>query len=301
MRKLQETDINGYIITEELKSDNAGNSVWGFAVKNGVRYFIKQLKETYYDIPYSEATSFQREDMESSKQFFNRMKRLYTLLKHSDQGNLVVPIEFIKQNGHYYVVTEWIEQFDSFSEVERLSDVQKHLMLKILAYNIYGLSKNNIVHCDLKPDNICIKNTLAGAKTLKIIDFDNGFVQGDYPSVTGGDQTYMAPEVFIRMAQDEEGVEKKIDITPKADVFSLGIIFHQLLTGELPKSSDSKFPYMGIAIGRGIRIELSGKLPIEYADIIKRMISLEPQQRPDALVVFNSLKSINPLNLSYRR
>ena len=90
---MQEININGYIVTDELKSDNAGNSVWGFAFKNGKKYFIKQLKETYCDIPYDEATQFQKEDMEANQRFYNRMQRLYAVLRDSDNGNLVTPIE----------------------------------------------------------------------------------------------------------------------------------------------------------------------------------------------------------------
>lgn len=297
---MQEININGYIITDELKSDNAGNSVWGFAFKDGKKYFIKQLKETYYDIPYDEATEFQKEYIEASNRFYNRMSRLFSLLKESDNGNLVVPIKFIKKDGHYYVVSEWIEQFSDFSEIKGFTEFQKYLMMKILAYSIYGLAENNIVHCDLKPDNIRIKDTISKARTLKIIDFDNGFIQGEYPDMIGGSQNYMAPEVFIRMGQDEEGLDEKIDITPKADIFSLGIIYHEILTGELPKSCDSNFPYIGIAVGHGIQIELNDKLSIEYVDLIKSMISLEPDERPDALEVFNILRSIDPLKLSNR-
>lgn len=294
-------DINGYIITEELRSDNAGNSIWGFAVKDDKKYFIKQLKETYYDISYDEATEFQKEYIRASNRFYDRMSRLFSLLKKSDNGNLVVPIEFIKQDGHYYVVSEWIDQFSDFSDIKNFTGFQKYLMMKILAYSVYGMAENNIVHCDLKPDNIRIKETISQARTLKIIDFDNGFIQGDYPDMIGGSQNYMSPEVFIRMGQDEEGFEEKIDITPKADVFSLGIIFHEILTGELPKSCDPKFPYIGIAIGNGVKIEMSDTLADEYIDLIGRMISLEPDSRPDALEVFNALKEIDPLNLSYRR
>lgn len=292
---MPEVNINGYVITEELKSDNAGNSVWGFAFKDGKKYFIKQLKETYYDVPYEEATQFQREDMEANQRFYDRMRRLYTALRDADQGNLVTPIEFIRHDGHYYIISEWIDQFSDFSEIKAFTDFQKYLMMKVLAYNLYGLARMHIVHCDLKPDNIRIKDTVSKAKTLKIIDFDNGFIQGEYPDMIGGSQNYMAPEVFIRMAQDEEGMEDKMEITPKADIFSLGIIFHEIITGELPKSKDPDFPYLGIAIGRGAEIGLNAEVPLEYAELIRKMLRLEPQQRPEAREVFQELKQIDPL------
>lgn len=297
---MQEINVNGYIITEELKSENAGNSSWGYAFKDGKKYFIKQLKETYSDKAYEEASLFEKEAIEASQLFEQRMNNLCDLLKKSDNGNLVVPIEFIKHDGRYYLVTEWIDQSSDFCHIKEFTEFQKHLMMKVLAYSLCGLASNNIVHCDLKPDNIRIKDTVSKAKTLKIIDFDNGFIVGEYPDMIGGTQNYMSPEVFIRMGQDEEGMEDKIDVTPKADIFSLGIIFHEILTATLPKSSDSRFNYIGVALGNGVKIELDKSLPIEYFELIGKMLSLEPNQRPDAMSVFNILKRIEPLSLNYR-
>ena len=297
---MQELNINGYIVTEEMKSENAGNSVWGCAFKNNQKYFIKQLKETYCDIPYEEATAFQKEDIEANQRFYSRMQNLYAALRRADNGNLIIPIEFMKQDGHYYIISEWIDQFSDFSEIQTFTDLQKYLMMKVLTYSLCGLSENHIVHCDLKPDNIRIKDTISRAKTLKIIDFDNGFIQGDYPDITGGTQNYMAPEVFIRMNQEESGTEPKIDITPQADIFSLGIIFHEIITGTLPESADPDFPYLGLAVGYGIPVLLK-EMPAEYADLIQKMLRSEPSARPSASEVFEILRNIDPLTLNNRR
>ena len=300
---MQEINIHGYVTTDEWNAKDAGTSVWNCAFKDGKKYFIKRLMETYIDnIPYEEATQWQKDDMIISNEFEERTQKLYSLLKKSDNGNLIVPLEFLKNEGHYYVISEWIDQFSDFNQIKSFTDYQKHLMMKVLAYSIYGLAKNKIVHCDLKPDNIRIKDTVSGARTLKIIDFDNGFIEGEYPDVLGGDQNYMSPEAFIRMSQDEDGAEDKMDVTSKSDIFSLGIIFHEILTGELPKISDSKTQYIGLAVGYGKQVILSEKLALEYSNLIEKMLCQNPNLRPDALYVFELLKNyIDPLSLSYRR
>ncbi|MGN0630620.1 MAG: protein kinase [Ruminococcus sp.] len=297
---MQKININGYIINGELSSDNAGNSVWGEAYKDGKKYFVKRLKETYYDIPYEKATDFQKEYIESSERFYYRICRLFLELKEADNGSLAVPLEFIKKDGHYYIITEWIDKAGDFSDVKNFTPALKHMLMKVLAYNIMGLASKNIVHCDLKPDNICIKETISGVKTFKIIDLDNSFITGDYPDMVGGSQNYMAPEVFIRMTQDEAGAEDKIDITHKADVFSLGIIFHEILTGTAPSIPD-EYSYIGIAAGYGAEAKLSDELAEEYYSLISKMLSPEPEKRPHALEVFNTLRDTDPLKLSCRR
>ncbi|MDD6084399.1 MAG: protein kinase [Oscillospiraceae bacterium] len=294
-------NIDGYVLQGEFTSENAGNSAWGCAIKNGKKYFIKQLKETYPNISYEDATPFQRDSIEISRIFESRLKRLYSKLRLSDNGNLVVPIDFLKDNGHYYVVTEWIDQTSDFEEIKSFTNYQKNLMMRVLAYSLFGLEKNNIVHSDLKPDNIRIKETVSGAKTLKIIDFDNGFIQGDYPDAVGGDQIYMSPELFARMHQEENEEEDKYDITPKSDIFTLGIIFHEILTGDVPKTNSNEIPYIGEAVGRRMKIELDEKLPIEYSGLIEKMLDISPNSRPDAFSIFKYLKeNVDPLNLRYR-
>lgn len=301
---MAELNIKGYVVPEALHSENAGNSSWGCAFKNGKKFFIKQLKETYYDIPYAEASAFQREDMEISRLFYERMTKLLSEIKSADNGNIVAPIEFIRQGGHYYIVSEWVDQFSDFGEIRGFTPFNKHLMMKVLTYSIYGLSEHHIVHCDLKPDNIRIKETINKAKTLKIIDFDSGFIEGEYPQMMGGTPTYMAPELIVRVHQDEEGeipFEKRIPVTTKSDIFSLGLIFHEILTGNLPKWSNPKFKDIGLAVGYDDKVHISSQIPYDYAELIRLMLLKEPTQRPDAIFVFQKLSAIDPMKLNDRR
>lgn len=281
--------VNGYEVQGTLTSKDAGNSVWGAACKNDRQFFIKQLKETYLNRDYAKATPFQRQDMDASQRFYNRMVRMYSELRKSDNGNLVVPLEFIKQDGHYYIIAEWIEKFKEFKDVASLNAQQKEVLLKILAYNVAGLAANNIVHSDLKPDNLLLKVTSGGACTLKIIDFENSFISGDYPENIGGDQNYLSPEMLVRMGQDHMPTGARITITPKSDVFSLGIIFHEILTGEQPISCDPEVPYIGVAVSQGIDIQFSKNLSTGHAALIKSMLSKIPTHRPSAWDVFQQM------------
>lgn len=293
--------VEGYKVNI-TSSTGAGNSSWGTAYKDGKKYFVKMLKEKYVSIPYSEANSFQRDLIEESKIFEERINRLYKQLEVSNMGNLILPIsgKLFKKSGCYYVITEWVDQFASFKEINKFTVYQKNLMMMVLAYSLYGLSEGNIVHSDLKPDNIRIKNTVSGAKTLKIIDFENSFIEGDYPVVVGGDQNYMSPELRIRQGQDEdeEAVKNKIQITPKSDIFSLGIIFHEILTGKLPLIQDPKIKYACVAKLKRKNVVLHSEIPKKYSELINLMIDLNPNNRPCAYDIFKYLKeNIDPLSL----
>lgn len=85
--------------------------------------------------------------------------------------------------------------------------------------------KLNIIHLDLKPENVFITDE----NMLKIGDFGLSTVEGNSPSLhSEGDKYYMAPEVL-------EGL-----YTKAADIFSLGLILLELAADiELPSNGDS--------------------------------------------------------------
>ena len=82
--------------------------------------------------------------------------------------------------------------------------------------------EQDIIHRDLKPQNILImdKNDLS---TVKIIDFglSENYVFSDTEATQAGTLIYMAPEV----------VSKKRQITKSVDIWAIGIIMYEVLTG----------------------------------------------------------------------
>ena len=86
------------------------------------------------------------------------------------------------------------------------------------------------MHFDVKPANILVKKSANGNYTAKLIDFDAGFFIGEdiENSELGGDLTYLAPETFLGMYGED------VRINEKADIFALGLVFHQYFTAKLP-------------------------------------------------------------------
>jgi len=80
-----------------------------------------------------------------------------------------------------------------------------------------------IVHCDLKPTNI----VSFGTNTWKLLDLESSVVAGE-PSIVLATPWYAAPEI-IRAAQ--EGI-KRISVRPSADMWSLGILLAELISGK---------------------------------------------------------------------
>ena len=104
--------------------------------------------------------------------------------------------------------------------------VEEHLYLADQLLNgLRALHRADVIHGDLKPDNIMIDHT----GVLKIIDFGSCYCRGlstAPPDMPLGAKEYTAPEVLTGDAPGEQ-----------SDLFSVAVIIHEMLTGELPRPS----------------------------------------------------------------
>lgn len=158
--------------------------------------------------------------------------------------------------------------------------------------------KQGLVHRDLKPANIMIvpDPDLPGGERFKLLDFgivkaaQAGEADGSHihaKTRTGsmlGTPQYMAPEQWRS--------QKQID--GKADVYALGVIHYQILTGRLPFEHDD-FPVLGMMhcfeAPRPL-IDLDPSLRPEVALLGMKMLEKEPAQRPSMSEVANALGRI---------
>jgi len=158
---------------------------------------------------------------------FNREGRVLARLNHP---NIVSIFDFGQAGGFYYLMMEYVDgvnlrqamQAGRFSPAEALTIVPK------ICEALQFAHEEGVLHRDIKPENI-----LLDAKgRVKIADFGIAKLVGEeHPDVsltaTGaalGTMHYMAPEQ----------IEKPSTVDHRADIYSLGVVFYELLTGELP-------------------------------------------------------------------
>jgi len=139
-----------------------------------------------------------------------------------------------------------------------------------------------IVHRDLKPENIFLAQSPSGL-TVKVLDFGIAKLtasEGDAAhtgAITGtgailGTPYYMAPEQLFG--------EKDID--HRADIWALGIIFYEALTGERPTKSDNVGQIYKVIMTDAIVPfrRRAAHLPDPFVDLVERMLSRDRKKRP---------------------
>jgi len=80
-------------------------------------------------------------------------------------------------------------------------------------------------------------------------------------------------------------------LSPKVDVFAMGIVFHQLLCGELP-GFDSEYDYVYEAVLNDAEIKISENIPEEFRTLIAEMLRKEPADRYSMRQVLSALNGI---------
>jgi eukaryotic-like serine/threonine-protein kinase len=285
--------INGYTILEEFRVVGAGLSEWTFAERGGREYFIKRfLSPTYPDdaAPGGAATKERKRRRCAAFEAHHRGIQAALAPVTAYGGNLIATLDFFRHGAKYYKITEKIDPAGlDAAAIAGLPFPTKLILLKTVAHSLRILHDLGIVHGDLKPTNVLIKKTELGY-TTKLIDFDSSYIVGDPPprDEIVGTMNYYSPEL-VRYIQDSAAVS---ELTQASDIFALGLIYAEYLTGALP-AFDVAHHEAAVAVLNGVVLRLTAPgLPGPILDLVERMLLIEPAARPSIKEVHAALMGL---------
>jgi eukaryotic-like serine/threonine-protein kinase len=289
--------INGYTILEDFRVVGAGLSKWTFAVKDGREYFIKEFLSPTYPgehAPGSAQTKMRKRQRCAAFERHHRRIQEALAAVSGFGGNLIVTLDFFRWGAKYYKVTEKVEVAGlSPADVSSLPFQDQLVLLKTVAHSLRILHDRGIVHGDLKPSNVLIKRTEFGY-TTKLIDFDNAYLAGEPPPPDEivGTMNYYSPEL---VGYIQETGTAATELTQKADIFALGLIYAEYLTGDLPGFDAASHQYAGVAVRVGEVLRLSaGSVPAPAVELVDRMLLVDPAARPAIAGIHTTLMGIRP-------
>ena len=159
--------------------------------------------------------------------------------------------------------------------INKLTWKMKLRCLRGIAYDLTDIHSNQLIHCDLHGGNIVLDDEWNdGQLTIPLI-CDLGLSKsvnssGSTTSTIKGVLLYIAPEVL-----------HSHKFTLKSDIYSFGIIMHQIANGEPPFrdwSSDDNL--LAMRICNGLRPEMPDSTPEEYKKLAERCCDADPNNRP---------------------
>ncbi len=217
-----------------------------------------------------------------------RFEREAAILKQLNHPNIVRLFGVGKYQGTRYYAMEYVvgESLDRvMSRRGRMTWEEVVELGQQLCAALQHAHEAGVVHRDLKPSNLMILPD----GTLKLTDFgiakDLDVTALTSANCTVGTASYMSPE----QCRGER------DITHKSDLYSLGVVFYELITGRKPFNADNAMEMFMLHVQgtfeRPSRLVLD--LPVWMDNLICQLLEKKPEQRPfDAAMVHNALGAV---------
>lgn len=228
----------------------------------GKVYLVRQkMNNKYYTIKFLNHNSNNVKDINFLFKEINILMRL----KHpqiielysfclTDENEFALIMEYIPGG----TLKEYIKKNKLLDEEEA-----KIILKQILEIILY-CHKMNIIHHDLKPDNILFTDD--NHKQIKIIDF--GISSLMYDKSDAGSLLYLPPEIITH---------KDMTSSPSVDIWSIGCIFGEMLKGECLFKGENidKIKHL-ISLGK---YDLPNHISNLASDLLKKMLKLSPKER----------------------
>jgi serine/threonine protein kinase/serine/threonine protein phosphatase PrpC len=225
-------------------------------------------------------------DLRADPAYLERFLMEEWIARRINSAHVLKPCKQTRKRNFIYIVTEYIEgqtltQWlidNPKPDLETVRGIVEQIAKGLLAFH-----RKEMLHQDLRPENIMIDTT----GTVKIIDFGSTRVAGIMEISTTlerqhllGTAQYSAPEYFL----GENG-------SNASDIFSLGVIAYQMLSGKLPygaqvaqaktKAAQNRLSYRSV-------LDDEREIPVWIDDVLKKAVHPNPYKRYQELSEFTT-------------
>ena len=212
----------------------------------------------------------------SDADFVERFRREARSVAQLSHPNIVTVIDRGDDSGRQFIVFEYVEGENLKEIVTREGPLPLRRALELALQVGRGLAfahSQGLVHRDVKPQNVLMN----GDDQAKVTDF--GIARSIDVDVGAGVMqtgTVLGTSAYIAPEQASGG-----DITPQTDVYSLGVVLYELLTGEVPFPGES---FVAVAMKHINEpapsvLERRPEVPPRLAAAVDRALAKEPEQR----------------------
>ncbi len=216
--------------------------------------------------------------------FAERFTREARALAHLNHPNIVTVYEFGHVDGLYYLIMEYVDGVNLRQAIQTgMAPKDALAIVPQVCDALQFAHDEGVVHRDIKPENILIDRRgrvkIADFGLAKLLRHDTSTYQLTAANQVMGTLRYMAPEQM-------EGAH---DVDHRADIYSLGVVFYELLTGRIPMG---RFDPPSKKQGVDARLD----------EVVLRALEREPERRyqhaSDVKIDVERISGVAPLALT---
>ena len=215
-----------------------------------------------------------RKDFSDKPNFREHFRQEAKAAANLSHPNIVTIHDFGIHEEQLFIVMEYVSGIDLKSLIKQQGELELSEAIDLITQACAGVGyahRAGLVHCDIKPQNMLVTPD----KRLKVVDF--GIARAlatispdEKTDVVWGSPQYFSPEQAAGAAP-----------SPASDVYSLGIVLYELLTGQLPFTANTSKELARLhreALAPSPR-KYKPELPISIERIILKVLSKEPASR----------------------
>lgn len=178
-----------------------------------------------------------------SEEILKRFRSERQILAHLQHPNIAKLVDGgLTEEGVPYFAMEYIagKPIDIYCDEKKLTIAQRLHLFQTVCKAVHYAHQNLVVHRDLKPNNILVTNS----GVVKLLDFGIAKVLTESDDLLHADPTKMTRTGFRVMTPEYASPEqiRGESITTASDIFSLGMVLYELLTGQRPFEISTRSP-----------------------------------------------------------
>ncbi len=212
-----------------------------------------------------------KDEFVNDEEFIDKFKNEALSAGGLNQQNIINIYDVSEENGVPYIVMEYVDGGNIKDIIHRQGKIDKDTVLdysKQIALALKEAHQHKIVHRDIKSQNIMItKNNM-----VKVADF--GIAKAVTSSTITAVGTIMGSVHYFSPEQARGGY-----IDERSDIYSMGIVMYEMITGRLPFDGDSPVSIALKHIQEEIRFDDNDDIPSEIKDLIRKATQKSPDRR----------------------